>query len=481
MGCVEYKRQVHQANPARLRSLATQMSYRLDQGNGSCVYRLGVEDDGCHSLLSYEEVAQSATILECLVARTLNAVVTQRLIIQNEVVVDVLPHSGQMATKAADARPTDSVRRRRLGSDQDGDDKGQSPPQEHPHQQREETVIHARRVQNESQEDKRRNGPVLHILESAVLGDANGNVADVSPDAQSLRDPRNKHKITRSNLHIQRIETHLLPAVSAEQLLQLGCAMGVANGASPDGKASPSPRRPTKGTTSNHDTISEGAASASASAATLVSPNNPVSAAATDKSRTRNSSDSTESKVCDAPASAATNEELRLANECGTLGRTAGNTRGNHVQTGGVQQEAQPSSHGHRTPSPKPAPVLVPTERNTIGETLSARNIRVAVVGNVDAGKSTLIGTLTTSGLDDGRGRSRTAIMKHRHEIESGRTSTATTHLMGFKSTGQPIIGRDQLRANKRKSEDEVARESYRVVTLMDLAGHEKYLKTTCV
>jgi 2-methylaconitate cis-trans-isomerase PrpF len=49
----------------------------------------------------------------------------------------------------------------------------------------------------------------------------------------------------------------------------------------------------------------------------------------------------------------------------------------------------------------------------------------IAVVGNVDAGKSTLIGTLTTSSLDDGRGKSRTSIMKHRHEIESGRTSTA--------------------------------------------------------
>ena len=93
--------------------------------------------------------------------------------------------------------------------------------------------------------------------------------------------------------------------------------------------------------------------------------------------------------------------------------------------------------------------------------------------------KSTLIGTLTTSCLDDGRGKCRTSIMKHRHEIESGRTSTAATHLMGFRSTGEPIAGRDQVRAMKRKSEDEIARESYRVITLMDLAGHEKYLKTT--
>ncbi|KAL7448821.1 hypothetical protein ACHAWC_000954, partial [Mediolabrus comicus] len=115
----------------------------------------------------------------------------------------------------------------------------------------------------------------------------------------------------------------------------------------------------------------------------------------------------------------------------------------------------------------------------SVEETLSSRNIRVTVVGNVDAGKSTLIGTLTTSFLDDGRGSSRTAIMKHRHEIESGRTSTSSSHLLGFRHSGEPIAGRDKIRANKMKSEDEIARESYRIVTLMDLAGHEKYLKTT--
>merc|ERR1712137_661972 len=79
--------------------------------------------------------------------------------------------------------------------------------------------------------------------------------------------------------------------------------------------------------------------------------------------------------------------------------------------------------------------------KNSLSETLSSRNIRVAVVGNVDAGKSTLIGTLTTSALDDGRGRSRTCIMKHKHEIESGRTSTATTHFLGFREDGETITG----------------------------------------
>jgi GTPase len=82
---VEYKRQVNQSSAARLRSLKTQMSFRLDQGRGTCLYRVGVEDDGCHSLLDYATVAQSCCVLEYL-ARSLNAVVTERVLIVDEVV-----------------------------------------------------------------------------------------------------------------------------------------------------------------------------------------------------------------------------------------------------------------------------------------------------------------------------------------------------------------------------------------------------------
>ena len=83
-GPTEYKRQVHKPTLTRQRSLATQMSYRLDQGNGVCMYRIGVEDDGRHSLLDHSNVAESATALEAI-ARTLNAIVLERRMIQNEV------------------------------------------------------------------------------------------------------------------------------------------------------------------------------------------------------------------------------------------------------------------------------------------------------------------------------------------------------------------------------------------------------------
>ena len=304
---MEYKRQVHHANAARLRSLATQMSFRLDEGNGVCVYRLGVEDNGCHSLLDYPAMGESARIIECI-ARSLNAIVTERLMIQGEVVLA------------------------------------------------------------ENKEIQAATEPPIRVVEAPLLGDAAGKPVKMNKD-DTVRLRKQPGVYTRAEISIQRVETHLLDP-SPKSMTELALA------------------------TANHNT------------------HNTTSTPATSKQET--------------------------------------------------------------APATKSKP-----ETMTVGETLSSRNIRVAVVGNVDAGKSTLIGTLTTSCLDDGRGKSRTSIMKHRHEIESGRTSTATTHLMGFRNNGDPIAGRDSVRANKRKSEDEVARESYRVVTLMDLAGHEKYLKTT--
>ena len=312
IGNMEYKRQINQASAARFRSLATQMSFRLDEGHGVCIYRIGVEDDGCHSLLDYPSVAESARILECI-ARSLNAVVTERKMIQNEIV-----------------------------REEDG------------------AVV---RVSGEAAEP-------ISVLEAPLLGDALGKAVKLVQEPETAKRLRKQPGIlTRAELSIQRVETHLLD---------------------------PSPK---------------------------------------------------------------SMAELEHA--------TANGNYNDPAATGLSADTEKSSSNGHKS------------ETMSVHETLSSRNIRLAVVGNVDAGKSTLIGTLTTSSLDDGRGKSRTAIMKHRHEIESGRTSTATTHLMGFKSDGLPIAGRDSVRANKRKSEDEVARESYRVITLMDLAGHEKYLKTT--
>lgn len=62
---------------------------------------------------------------------------------------------------------------------------------------------------------------------------------------------------------------------------------------------------------------------------------------------------------------------------------------------------------------------------------------RVAVVGNVDAGKSTLLGVLTHGELDNGRGFARQKLFRHKHEMESGRTSSVGNDILGFDQEGQ--------------------------------------------
>lgn len=60
--------------------------------------------------------------------------------------------------------------------------------------------------------------------------------------------------------------------------------------------------------------------------------------------------------------------------------------------------------------------------------------LRVAVMGNENAGKSTLLGVLTQGELDDGRGRARLNMFRHLHEVQSGRTSSISHEIVGFDS-----------------------------------------------
>ena len=80
--------------------------------------------------------------------------------------------------------------------------------------------------------------------------------------------------------------------------------------------------------------------------------------------------------------------------------------------------------------------------------------LRIGVLGNVDSGKSTIISVLKEHQLDNGRGLARQTILKHKHEKDSGRTSSITHHYY-------------------------VNEENNKILSFIDLAGHEKYYKTT--
>lgn len=108
--------------------------------------------------------------------------------------------------------------------------------------------------------------------------------------------------------------------------------------------------------------------------------------------------------------------------------------------------------------------------------------LRVAVIGNVDAGKSSTLGVLTRGGLDDGRGKARVNLFRHKHEIESGRTSSVGMEIMGYDSHGKVVMNIDPKNpsdAGRKMSWEEVCEKSAKVISFIDLAGHERYLKTT--
>jgi GTPase len=80
---------------------------------------------------------------------------------------------------------------------------------------------------------------------------------------------------------------------------------------------------------------------------------------------------------------------------------------------------------------------------------------RIGVIGNVDSGKSTLTGVMLYGELDDGRGKAREKVFNHPHEKDKGKTSSISHNSMKIDKT------------------------SNRSLAFIDLAGHEKYLKTT--
>ncbi|KAL4238582.1 GTP binding protein [Mactra antiquata] len=100
-------------------------------------------------------------------------------------------------------------------------------------------------------------------------------------------------------------------------------------------------------------------------------------------------------------------------------------------------------------------------------------DLRLTVLGNVDSGKSTLLGVLTHGELDNGRGRSRLNLFRHLHEIQTGRTSCISHEIVGFNNNGEVV------NYSESRSVEEICENSTKLITLIDLAGHHKYLKTT--
>ncbi|KAI9670242.1 MAG: hypothetical protein M1831_006456 [Alyxoria varia] len=112
--------------------------------------------------------------------------------------------------------------------------------------------------------------------------------------------------------------------------------------------------------------------------------------------------------------------------------------------------------------------------------------LRVSLIGATMCGKSSLLGTVSTSTMDNGRGKSRLSLLKHRHEIASGMTSSVSQELVGYVDVQNSTeSNRDTKVVNYATPNVESwndihhSSRSGRLVLLSDSAGHPRYRRTT--
>lgn len=119
----------------------------------------------------------------------------------------------------------------------------------------------------------------------------------------------------------------------------------------------------------------------------------------------------------------------------------------------------------------------------------SLPQLRISLTGATMSGKSTLLGTLSTGTLDNGRGKSRLSLLKHRHEIESGVTSSITQELIGYgdmldsdgnRSLSQIInYGCTDISSWTDIHASAEALSAGKLVFMTDSAGHPRFRRTT--
>ncbi|XXH04552.1 hypothetical protein Hte_010969 [Hypoxylon texense] len=140
----------------------------------------------------------------------------------------------------------------------------------------------------------------------------------------------------------------------------------------------------------------------------------------------------------------------------------------------GGEAEAESTASGNQTKGTDcTGKILIRQTPSNIEDVIETR---IAVVGNVDAGKSSMLGVLVKGDLDDGRGKARVNLFRHKHEIETGRTSSVGMEIMGFDTMGKVITSDTP---GRKLSWEEIGKRSAKVITFTDLAGHERYLRTT--
>ncbi|KAL9096440.1 MAG: hypothetical protein Q9165_001437 [Trypethelium subeluteriae] len=114
-----------------------------------------------------------------------------------------------------------------------------------------------------------------------------------------------------------------------------------------------------------------------------------------------------------------------------------------------------------------------------------SRQVRVSLTGTTMCGKSSLLGTLSTATLDNGRGKSRLSLLKHKHELATGVTSSIAQELIGYHDIGSTsekewmseVINFETGDVSSWNDVHDITG-SGRLVLLTDCAGNPRYRRT---
>ncbi|CUS12688.1 unnamed protein product [Tuber aestivum] len=153
-----------------------------------------------------------------------------------------------------------------------------------------------------------------------------------------------------------------------------------------------------------------------------------------------------------------------------------------------VEAFVQPG-HGQNSVSGMPTPEQNAARIEIRGKT---KQLRITLTGATACGKTTLLGTLSTGELDNGRGKSRISLLRHRHELVSGITSSVTWEILGYmpedskakpeptNCNGGPSRLVNYASGNISSWTDiHAAADGGRIVFLSDSAGNPKFSRTT--
>ncbi|KAI9276296.1 P-loop containing nucleoside triphosphate hydrolase protein [Sporodiniella umbellata] len=102
-------------------------------------------------------------------------------------------------------------------------------------------------------------------------------------------------------------------------------------------------------------------------------------------------------------------------------------------------------------------------------------DLRIVLVGALGAGKSTLLGHLCHGAKDNGRGKARLNLLRHRHELESGRSSSISHEIIGYDFEGSLV----NYASTNVSTWEQICEYSHKIVTFLDTCGFPKYLRTT--